>query len=216
MFTGLVEDVGELLQRSTLGRAGKLEARSGLPVAEFAVGDSVAVNGVCLTVEEVRSGPGTLVFHTLAETLKRTNLGGLSIGAPVNLERALLAGARFGGHFVMGHIDTTSRIQAIGRPGDDYVVRVQLPESLRAFVIPKGSIAINGISLTIADLAADAFSVSIIPHTWTHTNLSAAKAGDHVNLEADMLGKYILRWQQVEAGRGGVTMDGLSNAGFVA
>ena len=213
MFTGLIEDVGEFLGRHPEGNAGKLEIRTALPLDEIRIGDSVAINGTCLTVEETRPSPGCLVFHTLNETLDRTNLGGLAIGSHVNLERALRFGDRLGGHLVMGHVDTTSAIRRIERTADDYVVTVALPDSLQALVIPKGSIAIDGISLTIAHLGSDEFSVHLIPHTWVSTSLQHAKPGDTVNLEGDMVGKYIVRQQEVLPS-GSVTMDDLHRAGF--
>lgn len=214
MFTGLVEDVGVLAARTLSGKAGKLEVTTSLPLAEFRLGDSVAVNGVCLTVESF--GAGRLVFHTLAETLRRTNLGGKKIGAPVNLERALRVGDRLGGHIVSGHVDTTAKILEVGRAGDDYVVTIELPDALKPLVVPKGSIAVDGISLTIAALAADSFRIHLIPHTWKATALCKAKAGDSVNLEADVVGKYILRQREVATSAGGrVSMDTLANAGFM-
>jgi len=213
MFTGLIEDVGELIGRHPEGNAGKLEIRTALPLEEVRIGDSIAINGTCLTVEVTRPASCCLVFHTLNETLNRTSLGGLSLGSRVNLERALCFGDRLGGHLVMGHVDTTSVIRRIERTADDYVVTVALPDSLQALVIPKGSIAIDGISLTIADLASDALSVHLIPHTWTHTNLQHAQPGDVVNLEGDMVGKYIVRQQEVGTSSS-VTMDHLHQAGF--
>lgn len=213
MFTGLIEDVGELIGRHPEGNAGKLEIRTALPLEEVRIGDSIAINGTCLTVEETRSSACCLVFHTLNETLDRTNLGGLALGSQVNLERALCFGERLGGHLVMGHVDTTSIIRRIGRKADDYVVTIALPDSLQALVIPKGSIAIDGISLTIAHLGSDQFSVHLIPHTWAHTNLQHAQPGNVVNLEGDMVGKYIVRQQEVGTSSS-LTMNDLHRAGF--
>ena len=213
MFTGLIEDVGILAGRQTLGRAGKLEVKTGLPVHEIRVGDSLAVNGACLTVEAVRAEAGVLVFHTLAETLSRTNLGAVAVGGRVNLERALRVGDRLGGHFVMGHVDATAAICGVRKTADDIVVTVGLPPELARLAIPKGSIAVDGISLTIADLTAGTFSVRIIPHTWERTNLVDARPGDRVNLEADMIGKYVLRQREVGGGPG-LSMADLERAGF--
>ena len=212
MFTGLIEDVGELVARQRTGNAGKLVVRTKLPSDEIQVGDSIAVNGACLTVATT-GGDGVLTFHTLAETLDRTNLGQCSVGAALNLERALQVGQRLGGHFVMGHVDGTAAIRGIATGADDIAVTIRLPESLAPLLIPKGSIAVNGISLTIAALASDAFTVRIIPHTWKHTNLVASRSGDAVNLEADMLGKYIVRYQALKQGAD-VTMAQLHQAGF--
>ena len=216
MFTGLVEDVGVLAARTLSGKAGTLEIATALPLADFRLGDSVAVNGVCLTVESINAAARRLVFHTLAETLQRTNLGDKKTGTPVNLERALRVGDRLGGHLVSGHIDTTAKILAIGRSGDDYVVTIELPDALKPLVVPKGSIAVDGISLTIAALTADSFRIHLIPHTWNVTALRNAAAGDRVNLEADMIGKYILRQRDLaESAAGRVSMNTLAEAGFL-
>ena len=215
MFTGLIENVGLLNRRSRLGKAGKLEISTGLPLHDINIGDSIAVNGACLTVETIRHAESTLVFHTLAETLDRTNLGRCPLGSSVNLERALAAGARLGGHFVQGHVDATAPITAVDQSRDDIVITVGLPETLQSLLIPKGSIAINGISLTVSALMKEVFQVSIIPHTWQETNLVDASPGDPVNLEADMIGKYVVR--QLELGRPAPTVgyDTLRNAGFL-
>lgn len=211
MFTGLIEDVGELTGRTLLGNAAKLAVRTALPVSEILVGDSIAVNGACQTVETLAGG--ILHFHSLNETLNRTNLGSVPIGGKVNLERALRLGDRLGGHMVSGHVDTTAAVRRVGRVGEDIVLTVTLPESLQALVIPKGSIAINGVSLTIAELTSDSFSVRIIPHTWQKTNLPSLAPGALVNLEADLIGKYVLRSQALAAASG-LDMDDLRRAGF--
>ena len=213
MFTGLIEDVGTLVSRQTFGDSGKLQVSTHLPLDEVRVGDSVAVNGACLTVETVLPASGCLVFHTLGETLRRTSLGDLAVGRALNLERALCLGDRLGGHLVSGHVDTTTEVREIVTRAADIVLTIALPEELRALVIPKGSIAIDGISLTIARLEATTLSVHIIPHTWEHTNLRTATRGGVVNLEADMLGKYVLRQHEVAAGPS-VSMGVLRDAGF--
>lgn len=215
MFTGLIEDVGAVRERHAAGHAGTLEVQTLLPVAEVRIGESVAVNGACLTVARTRRRDHVLVFHTLSETLRRTNLGSLQPGALVNLERALCLGDRLGGHFVQGHVDDTARITALGRAEDDILLRLELPEPVRSLVIPKGSIAVNGISLTVARLLDDAFEVRLIPHTWEATNLRTARVGDRVNLETDMLGKYVQRFQETTALRG-IAMTDLEHAGFMA
>lgn len=214
MFTGLIEDVGSLISRRETGKDGKLSIKTRLPLAEIAIGDSVAVNGVCLTVEQ-KSGADTLVFHTLSETLRRSNLGSLPPGGAVNLERAMLLGGRLGGHMVQGHVDGTGIIRGIRETADDIVVTLSLPQDLRHLVIPKGSIAINGISLTIAVLETDQFSVHIIPHTWRATSLRDTAVGDAVNLEADMIGKYVFRQTHSHADQPApVTMKDLREAGW--
>lgn len=217
MFTGLIEDVATLHACRRQGHAAKLDVETALPLADLRIGDSIAVNGACLTVEAIRANARIVVFHTLAETLRRTTLGALASGSPLNLERALRLGDRLGGHLVQGHVDATACLESIGREGDDYVVRVNLPDRLRALVIPKGSIALDGISLTIAELTADSLALHIIPHTWEATNLRAARPGTRVNLEGDMIGKYILRQTQTAhaAPPAALSMTDLERSGFL-
>ncbi|MFA4943976.1 MAG: riboflavin synthase [Lentisphaeria bacterium] len=223
MFTGLVEAVGKIVGRSALGKAGKLVVHApDLPLREIKLGDSIAVNGVCLTVEAINLAEQDITFHTLAETLARTNLGRLDIGRPVNLEPALRLGDRLGGHIVTGHVDCTVPIRAICRPQDDWVVTVPLPAEHAALVVEKGSIALNGISLTVAAVATDHFTIHVIPHTWLATALHGAKPGDPANLEFDIVGKYILRQRQLAApaaataaGKAAVELETLAQAGFL-
>lgn len=197
MFTGLIETTGRLRARDIHGEAGTLLVETTL-AAEMAHGDSLAVNGCCLTVEAIDTAAGTLRFHVLSQTLRVTSLGDVPIDGEVNLERAMRVGDRLGGHMVAGHVDTTAEILAVRQVQDDWVVRIALPEPMRPFAIDKGSIAVDGISLTIADLYDDAFEVHIIPVTWELTNLHAAAAGNRVNLEMDMVGKYILRAESLK------------------
>ena len=191
MFTGLVEETGELLALERSAAGARLTLRAPLIAGDIRLGDSVAVNGCCLTV--TRREGGTLAFDLLDETLARTNLGVLAPGAPVNLERALAAHARLGGHFVQGHIDTTSPILAFEQVKADHRLEIALPKEFARYVAFKGSIAIDGISLTVAEVRAESFVVWIIPHTFAVTNLRAKKAGDLVNLEFDLLAKYVER-----------------------
>lgn len=212
MFTGLIESTGEFRFRLRQGRSSKLEIAVDFSVDDVEIGDSIAVNGVCLTVERIDSATGCLRFHSLVETLECTNLGGLSSGAVVNLERALCLGGRLGGHLVQGHVDSTAEILGIARVGEETVFTIALPDILVPLVIHRGSIAVDGISLTIARLQSDRFAVHVIPHTLAHTNLCEASEGDLVNLEADMVGKYVLR--QSNGAAGGITMGDLTDAGF--
>jgi riboflavin synthase len=191
MFTGLVEETGELLSLERSAAGARLTVRAPLVTQDVHIGDSVAVNGCCLTVT-MHEGE-TLAFDLLGETLTRTNLGALTPGAPVNLERALAAHARLGGHFVQGHVDTTSRVLSFEQVKADYRLEIALPAEFARYVAFKGSIAIDGISLTVAEVHDSSFVVWIIPHTLTVTNLRAKKAGDWVNLEFDLLAKYVER-----------------------
>jgi riboflavin synthase len=190
MFTGLIEAVGTV---NVLEPRGNEAARLVLdaPFArELALGESVAVNGCCLTVT---GKDGGISFDLLMETLNRTSLGDLKAGSRVNLERALRADGRFGGHFVQGHVDTTAEVLAAERKGQDLNLEIAIPRGGARYFIEKGSIAVNGISLTVASLVEDRFGLWIIPHTLQETNIGDLKAGDRVNLEYDMLAKYAER-----------------------
>lgn len=190
MFTGLVEALGEVGSLKAKGEQARLVLS--IPFAgELALGDSVAVNGCCLTVAET-SGE-SVAFDVLAQTLRVTSLGKLSEGSVVNLERALRVGDRLGGHFVQGHVDAVGEIVSLEEDGQDHVVEVSLPEEIHRLCVGKGSLAIDGISLTIADLKEASAVFWITPHTFSHTNLREAKAGDPVNLEGDMLAKHVAR-----------------------
>ncbi|MES2995963.1 MAG: riboflavin synthase [Verrucomicrobiota bacterium] len=188
MFTGLVEAVGHVIALEKAGDQARLVVA--LPFGkELTSGESVAINGCCLTVTEWDEN--SAAFDLLAQTLAVTSLGNLSVGSAVNLERAMQAGARFGGHFVQGHVDATGRIIEIAEVGQDHVITVSLPPSIRRLCVDKGSFAIDGISLTIAELRDDAAFFWITPHTWAHTHLVSAIVGQPVNLEADMLAKHV-------------------------
>ena len=190
MFTGLIEAVGEIAAVAPTEAGFSLRVGTAL-AADLRVGESMSVNGVCLTV--VEAVPGSFLAEIGPETAKVTSLGSLKSGALVNLERAMAADGRFGGHLVLGHVDATGVIQAI-RPEADFTwVTVAYPAPLAPYLIHRGSIAVDGISLTIARLDAASFDVQIVPFTWSHTNLRDARRGDRVNLECDMVGKYVVR-----------------------
>ena len=195
MFTGLVEEIGlcEDLQRSA-GSARLLIQAPGISCG-VKIGDSISVNGCCLTAISIRDG--AMAFDLLDETLQRTNLQDLIPGKKVNLERSLLADGRLGGHFVQGHVDATIPVVAILQQGSDLRIDFKVPPEFAAYVAYKGSVAINGVSLTIAQVTADSFAVWIIPHTASHTNLGDLREGDLVNLECDMLAKYAARIMQM-------------------
>ena len=189
MFTGLIEEVGTLVAVGTSDRGTKLQVAAPRITKDVNSGESIAVNGCCLTLTSCRNN--RLTFDLLEETIARTNLHGLRQGNPLNLERALRADGRIGGHFVQGHIDCVAPIIALDAKGADVRLEVELPENTRHYVTSKGSIAVNGISLTVAEVRPRSFTVWIIPHTKCHTNLDRAIVGDLVNLEFDILAKYV-------------------------
>ena len=190
MFTGLIESIGEIAAVETIDAGFRLRIASDI-AAGLHLGESVAVNGVCLTVVEQTSGSFSAEIGP--ETAKVTSLGALKSGSPVNLERAMRADGRFGGHMVLGHVDGTGTVQSICAEADFFWITIGYPAGLAPYLIHRGSIAVDGISLTIAKLEPTAFDVQIVPFTWSHTNLRSARVGDHVNLECDMVGKYVLR-----------------------
>lgn len=188
MFTGLVEATGRVSKLLAKGEQARLTLE--LPfAAELQMGESVAINGCCLTVAELHDGGAS--FDLLAQTLQVTSLGGLAAGSLVNLERAMRVGDRFGGHFVQGHVDGNGKITALSERGQDHVVTVSIPPAIHRLCVDKGSLALDGISLTIAELHPDSATFWITPHTWEHTNLKEAKLGQTMNLEADMLAKHV-------------------------
>lgn len=188
MFTGLVEATGTVLSLETKGEQARLTLD--IPFSgELALGDSVAINGCCLTVADL--APGGTAFDLLAQTLRITSLGGLATGSLVNLERAIMVGDRFGGHFVQGHVDGSGKITRLEASGQDHIVGVSLPPEIHRLCIDKGSLTLDGISLTIAELSADGAVFWITPHTWQHTHLHRAAIGQVMNLETDMLAKYV-------------------------
>jgi riboflavin synthase len=196
MFTGIVEETGRVEKIEPIKTGIRLLVSSRVCARGLKQGDSVAVNGCCLTAEKmtVRGGKNTIQFSLLAETWKLTNLQFARPGAVVNLERPLRADGRFGGHFVSGHIDGLGKITRWEPSGKDYLLEVSAPAEILRYIVQKGSIAIDGISLTVADVNKKFFRVWIIPHTYKVTALRERKLGDAVNLEADILGKYAERF----------------------
>lgn len=187
MFTGLIEAKGRVALMENRGEQARLSLE--IPFSgELALGESVAVNGCCLTVTKIGE---TVSFDLLAQTLKVTSLGQLSAGEIVNLERALAIGDRLGGHFVQGHVDDIGEILDLSPMGQDYLLKVKLPESIHALCLDKGSLTIDGISLTIAELKDESAVFWITPHTFAETHLGEAQIGQTVNLEADLLAKYV-------------------------
>jgi len=191
MFTGLIQEVGRVLWIRMTDRGTQLQLSAPKLAPDHAVGDSVSVNGCCLTVTAQRADQ--LTFDLLEETLDRTNLKQLRRDSLVNLEHALVAGAPMGGHFVQGHIDCASKVISFDRSGADYRLEIDLPADFAHYAAYKGSVAINGISLTIAELLPKSFAVWIIPQTKRHTNIDIVQPGELVNIEFDILAKYVER-----------------------
>src|SRR5262245_57908101 len=190
MFTGLVEAVGEVVDRQATSGGARLQIQSPL-AGELSLGDSVAVNGVCLTATAIEAN--TFRADVGPETLRVTTLGRFVPGTRVNLERPLRADGRFGGHFVQGHVDGVGRIEGWRADADFHWLAVAFPQDLAQYIVPKGSIAIDGSSLTVARLGSYRLDIMIVPFTIEHTNLKAAQEGDAVNIECDMVGKYVAR-----------------------
>jgi riboflavin synthase len=188
VFTGIVEELGEVVALENRGTAARLTVRGPLVTQDAATGDSIAINGVCLTVTQ--TGDGAFSADVMSETLRRSGLGSLAPGSAVNLERPLRPDGRLGGHIVQGHVDGTGTIQR-REPWD--VVRISVPPDLARYVIEKGSIAVDGISLTISGLGPDWFEVSLIPETLARTTLGRKQPGETLNLEADMIAKHVER-----------------------
>ncbi len=189
MFTGIVEETGQVVSFTRGAKAWSLHLSAQLVSSDVKLGDSVAVNGCCLTV--VRHDAGNLWFDLLEETVRLTSFSELKPGSAVNLERSMLPHSRLGGHFVSGHIDTLGRVEIFEQRGADHYLKVRAPEGSGRYLIHKGSIAIDGISLTVAEVDGDALAVWLIPHTMAVTNLREKRVGSGVNLEFDLLGKYV-------------------------
>ena len=214
MFTGIIEEVGKVSRIQRSGSSSFIEIQAKKVLEDVHLGDSIAVNGVCLTVTDF--GGGVFRADVMNETLSRSSLGSLASGSLVNLERAMAAGGRFGGHIVSGHIDGTGTITDIRNDGIAVWYTVSAAPQLLRYIVEKGSIAIDGISLTVASVTESSFSVSIIPHTASQTILSAKKVGDTVNLENDIIGKYVEKLMKPADTdkNSSITMDFLIKNGF--
>jgi len=198
MFTGLIEALGDVTAVTPSAAGWRLQVATALD-GKLTPGDSLAVNGVCLTVVTAAAGVG-IQMDLAPITARITTMGAAKPGTVLNLERSLAAGARLGGHFVQGHVDATGVLASIEAQGESYWLTVTYPPELRPYLVKKGSVAVDGISLTVADLNDERFAVQIVPFTWGHTNLHTLSAGTAVNLESDILGKYVVR--ALEAGLG--------------
>ena len=212
MFTGIIEETGSVARVLQGGTSGEIKINASCVLEGTRLGDSIAVNGVCLTVTGLYDDGFTA--DVMPETLRRSNLGMLRSGDKVNLERAMAADGRFGGHIVSGHIDGTGDIVSLRNEGNAVWVRIRAKDEILGLIVEKGSITIDGISLTVATLGSDYFEVSIIPHTGAQTTLLKKKAGDKVNLENDIIGKYVQRLLGKSTGNGGITADFLAEHGF--
>jgi riboflavin synthase len=191
MFTGLIEDLGTVRELRKSAESVRLKVATVIPMNEIELGESIAVNGICLTV--VSFGDGQFSADVSPETVSRSTLASLVSGSRVNLERALRLGARLGGHLVSGHVDAVGTVVALVRDGNAYRFTFQIPAEVNRYVVEKGSVAIDGISLTVNNVTEDTFSVAIIPHTLAETTLKDRQVGSSVNIETDIIGKYVER-----------------------
>ena len=218
MFTGIVKDIGAIASVQSKGTSLHMTVRysNDSELGDLAIDESVAINGACQTV--VALGEKTFDVDAIEETLKKTTLGSLVPGVPVNLERALRPSDRLGGHFVQGHIDCVGTVLEIHDLGGSREIRVNFPEEFQPFIVPVGSIAIDGVSLTVANIGKNSFAVAIIPYTFENTTINSLKEGDRVNLEFDILGKYIARQQELLNNSGGnsgkISEDWLTGLGY--
>ena len=213
MFTGLIEDVGRVVAFDKKGAAGLLRIETSLPLQEIAIGDSVAVNGACLTATAKQNQ--TMTFDVSPESLDKTTIGKLRIGSIVNLERALRLGDRLGGHIVTGHIDCIGHLSKTSESSGNRILEFTLPTANARYLVTKGSVTIDGISLTVNSVTQNGFSVNIIPLTQISTTLTNLKPGDPINIETDIIGKYVERLTQPWNGGGSVTMKTLAENGFL-
>jgi riboflavin synthase len=214
VFTGIIEELGKISAFEKHSGGAKIYISAKIVTEDTNEGDSIAVNGVCLTALDIRSG--SFAADVSNETLEKSTLGNLKVGSVVNLERAVTPSTRLGGHIVQGHVDARGKFLQAIQSGDFWTVRVGFSPEMARYFVYKGSISVEGISLTIANLAENYFEVALIPKTWQLTNLSTLKSGDEVNLEADIIAKYVERimlyGQEKSAG---ITMEKLSKLGFV-
>ena len=214
MFTGLIEEVGKVFQIRQSGDAARVTVECPLIAKGTNIGDSIAINGVCLTV--VSLDTALLTFDAVPETMRRTNLGQLHTGSPVNLERALAAGQRMGGHFVQGHIDGVGTVASVRSEDNAHIFFIKASKELMRYIVPKGSVAIDGVSLTVVDVEPNQFSMWIIPHTFENTTFKIRQIGDVVNLETDLLAKYVEKMLLgSDEAENGLSIEKLRDAGYI-
>ena len=216
MFTGIVEEKGIIRSLNINGRSGTIRIEARKVLEGTSIGDSIAVNGICLTVTSM--GDGFFTADVMAETVRRSSLGILSQGSEVNLERAMAANGRFGGHIVSGHIDGTGTVRSLVREENAIWVTIETPPEILKYIVHKGSICIDGISLTVASVGSDNFKVSVIPHTGSETTLLSKRPGSPVNLENDIIAKYVERLMNYKEEENtissGITMEMLAELGI--
>lgn len=213
MFTGIIEELGKIASLEVHAGGAKIEIAARTVTEGTSDGDSVAVNGVCLTALNIQ--PDSFTADVSQETLDRSTLGSLKTGSPVNLERAVTPSTRLGGHIVQGHVDGRGTFVSAIQSGEFWTVRIGYPGDIGQYLVYKGSVSVEGISLTIASLTDAWFEIAIIPKTWELTNLSSLKPGDEVNLEADIIAKYVERIISYRKPENPITMEMLRDAGFV-
>jgi riboflavin synthase len=216
MFTGIIEELGRVRSVEKRGEGVRVTVEARVVTEGTREGDSISVNGVCLTALDVRAD--SFAADGSRETLQRSTLGNLRAGSAVNLERAVTPATRLGGHIVQGHVDARGRFLSAEEHGGSWTVRIGYPPEVARYLVFKGSVAVEGVSLTVAALAEDHFEIAVIPKTWAVTNLSRLRAGDHVNLEADIIAKYVERILSAGGRRGeggdGLTLEKLSEFGY--
>lgn len=214
MFTGLIEEKGRIFRSSAVSGGLRLTVEAPLVSSDVKMGDSVAVNGVCLTAVEI--SPPLLVFDVVRETAVRSTLGQLRPGSAVNLERPLRVGDRLGGHMVLGHVDGIGTVDDIQKAGTETIFRFETDPAVIQYVVEKGSVAVDGISLTVVDVGTNWFTVAVIPHTLVSTTLGEASVGSNVNLETDIIGKYVFKYvQKLPSDREQQLMKKLAEGGFL-
>jgi len=210
MFTGIVEEVGTVVSFAPEGTGAVLEVSTGLPLEEIRAGDSISVSGACLTV--TGKGPGRFLADVSPETLNRTTFRSLAVGRRVNLERAMVVSGRLDGHLVYGHVDGTGTVREMRPAGDSRVFHIRTDSSIMKYVVFKGAVAVDGVSLTVSAVHPDGFEVTLIPFTLNRTTFGGARPGDRVNVETDIVGKYVLRF--LERKDSGISKDFLKKHGF--
>ncbi|MCD6552718.1 MAG: riboflavin synthase [Anaerolineae bacterium] len=213
MFSGIVEEVGTVRRLERRGALAMLEVAAQRALEETQLGDSIAINGACLTVTKMMADH--FAVDLTPETLRRTNLGALRPGSRVNLERSLAMGARIGGHFVQGHVDDVGTVRALKPEGEAVLITFTAPPLVMRYVVTKGFIAVDGMSLTVVDRLADGFTVSFIPHTLAHTIAGGYRVGTSVNIEADILGKYVERFLLAQGTEPTLSREFLARHGFL-